>query len=317
MHAAKDTIAVGGNGGLVELYNANGQKLGRVSVTWANAVVYLLPRGAVAFGSRDGWLGVAEAGGHIAWKRQLGRGIRQRLRIPSAMLLFQGDLLVGMEDESLFRLTVAGREIWNVTCQYHAITRLGAVEINGRPHIVVGTEWGMLDLLDAKGNTIWNEMVGPIASIRSCDLHGTGLQAIACSDWTGIHLLRAADGSVLWNANLGGETLDAVPVKRAAEGFDICTASDIGQVARFDPDGTLVWRSDAQEPLTTMAVGRSVIALGCVSGAVRLYELRGGRFLGMGAMQSAIFKLEAIGPTADRFAGVTEDGKLFAFSVQA
>jgi len=71
--------------------------------------------------------------------------------------------------------------------------------------------------------------------------------------------------------------------------------SDIGQVARFEPDGTPVWRSDAQGPLTAMAVGRSVIALGCLSGGVRFYELSGSRLLGMGAMQSAIFKLDVSG----------------------
>src|SRR5207237_6217008 len=122
------------------LYDANGQKQGRVSLSSAVAVVYLLPQRAVGFGSRDGWVGVADAGGQIAWKRPFGRGIRQRLRIPSVMLLFQGDLLVGMEDESLFRFTLAGQEIWNVPCQYHAITRLQAADLAGRPHVVVGTE---------------------------------------------------------------------------------------------------------------------------------------------------------------------------------
>ena len=317
MHVANSTIAVGGNGGAVEIYSASGRKQRRVPFSSAISAVLLLPRGAVAFGSRGGWLAVAGDDGQIAWKRQFGHGIRQRPRIPSTMLLFEGDLLAGMEDESLFRFALGGREIWNVPCHYHAITRLSAVHIAGRAHIVVGTEWGMVDLLDRKGKTLWNKMVGPIASIRSGDLSGSGSQAIACADWTGIHILRAADGSVLWSANLGGETLDALPVKRTGEGFDLCTASDIGQVARFAPDGTPVWRLDAREPLTAMAVGRNIMALGCLSGAIRFHELGSGRLRGMGAMRSAIFKLDVMEPGTDRFAGVSEDGEVFAFTAPA
>jgi len=182
MHVADCTIAVGGNGGGVELYNASRQNQGRASLASAIAAVYLLSRGAVAFGSRDGWLAVADADGHIAWKRQFGHSIQQPTRIPSAMLLFQGDLLAEMEDESLFRFTLAGQEIWSVPCQYHAIKRLGAVNINGRPQIVVGTEWGMLDLLDAKGKTIWNKMVVQSPPSGRATFTEPELQAIACSD---------------------------------------------------------------------------------------------------------------------------------------
>jgi hypothetical protein len=317
LHLAEGMIAAGEKSGAVELFDRSGARRAAFSVPSAVSVVCLLPEGRMAFGARDGTLTIAGRDGEILWKKQFGHGIRQRLRVPSALLLFAGDLLVGMEDESLFRFSLQGKEIWNTPCQYHAITQLGMVAIGDHPCIMVGLEWGTVNLLDSRGTMTWRKMVGPVAALRSADLYGLGLEEIVCADWMGIHVLRSADGSMMWSANMGGETLDVIPVEGDAGRFDLCTASDIGQVARFQAGGTTLWHLDAREPLTALAVGAKTIVLGCLSGAVQFRDASSGGLLATAKMDSAIFKLRTLDPQRGQFIGTTEGGTLFALSVPA
>jgi outer membrane protein assembly factor BamB len=317
MHVANGMVAVGEKNGAVERFDPSGARRGILAVASPISAVCLLPDGRMAFGARDGSLTLAGRAGEILWKKQFGHGIRQRLRVPSVLLLFDGDLLVGMEDESLFRFNLQGKEIWNTPCQHHAITQLGTVMIGDRPCIMVGLEYGTVNLLDSRGAITWSTSVGPAAALLSADIYGSGREEIVCANWEGVHVLRSSNGSLLWSANLGGETLGAVLVKESAERFDVCTASDSGQVARFQADGMTRWRLGTREPLTAMAVGAKTIALGCLSGAVQVRDLSSGRLLGTARMNSAIFKLCTLDPHRGQFIGTTEEGTLFALSVTA
>jgi outer membrane protein assembly factor BamB len=112
----------------------------------------------------------------------------------------------------------------------------------------------------------------------------------------------------MWNVNMGGEVLGAVPVIGSGSA-DTVAASDAGQVTRVAANGTPKWRLDAGEPLTSMAVNGGRLGLGCLSGRIELRRLEDGHTESAAKLDSAVLRLAAL---ADGFVGATEDGTLFA-----
>ena len=310
LHQASGTIAVGDKAGQVHIFNEEGVKKAQCSLPGQISAVCVLPEHVIA-GSRGALLAYMDLEGTVLWKRQFNHGIRQRLRVPSALMPFENNVLVGLEDETLFRLDLQGREIWNVHCQYHAITRLASATVSGLPHILVGLEWGTVNMVNGRGILVWSKQFGPVSGLASADLLDDRAQKVLCADWMGISVARAEDGLTLWSANLGGESLDVVPLRDGEGKMTICTASDIGQVACFNTDGTTRWRLDAAEPLTSMAVTPNFFALGCLSGNVQLRETQTGSLRSLMKLGSPIFKLSPLDPPTNSFVGVTEDGLLF------
>ena len=246
--------------------------------------------------------------GAVQWSRMLGHGIRQRLRVPSALLEFEGGLVAGLEDETLVRFRASGEEVWHAQSQYHAVTTLGAIEIGGQPHILVGSEYYALNLFDEKGTMLWLLRLGPATALSAADLDGNGQKEIQYAEWTGIHAVRARDASVMWSVNMGGETLGVAPVSGAVN-VGVASASDAGQVAVVTVDGNPKWRLDSGESLTSMAVSGEHMALGCLSGRVQLRRLDDGRLESITEVGSAVLKLA---PLREGFAGAAERGVLFA-----
>jgi len=313
MCLAGGTIAAGDKRGMVHLYNYRGKKKTSLAAESGISVVSILPRGLIAFGARDGSLALAKPNGDILWMKHFGHGIAQRLRVPTALLPFEDGLIVGLEEGTVFRLDLNGKELWHARAYAHAITKIGLIDVSGRPQLMIGTEYYTMNLFDAKGNRLWVKQFGPATALTAADLDGDGQAEILYAEWMGIHALRPGDGLVMWSVNMGGEVLDVVPVKSSGDDeMEVYTASDIGQVALVHPDGRIGWRLDAGERLTSMAVGHETMALGCLSGHVQIRELRGGRLRSQAKMESTIFKLSALDGRTEKLIGATEDGTLFA-----
>lgn len=310
-HVNEDWIAAGDTKGKIRVLDHAGRLKWSMASEAPISSVRVLHGGSLAFGARDASLSLLDSSGRMKWKKELGRGIRQRMRVPVALLPFEGDLVAGLEDQTLFRFDLGGKEIWHAQARYHAITRLERIPFGGRPHLLVGTEYYALNLFDDRGNFVWRKLIGPVTALAAQDLDGDGAEEILYADWMGLNALRPKDSSVIWSVNMGGEVLNVASVTTSEGSVQIYTASDIGQVACLCLDGTRVWRLDAGEPLTSMAAGKTSLALGTLSGRVQIRNLNSGRLQSVCNLDSPVLRLAMAPGEGDSYFGGTEKGAIF------
>ena len=310
MHVTSDGAVVGDKNGYVHTFDSAGKLQSKFRGQGPVSVVRRLPNGGIVFGCRDTSLALARLDGVVQWRKEFGAGIRQRLRVPSALLEWGEDLLAGMEDETMFRLRADGTEVWSTLVQYHAITNLALARIKGADHIVVGTEYYAIDLFRADGTQLWRRLQGPATAVAAFDLDGNGDDEILYADWASLHAVRS-DSSVAWSVNLGGEVLGVRVLAGAGRSPSIITASDVGQVAALTLDGEPLWRLDAGEPLTSMAATENTLALGCLSGAVQIRDAANGRLRETLHVESPVLRLAEAPRLPRAFFGATESGMVF------
>ncbi|MEW6751128.1 MAG: hypothetical protein AB1505_09125 [Candidatus Latescibacterota bacterium] len=276
LSAAGSRLALGDARGQVALLDALGREQLRCRVPEGVTCLLLCPQaGGLWVGTRDTRLLRHDLQGACRWERLLERGYRQRPREVRALAWMEptstdpGVLLAGCADEALLTFSPEGEERWQVRVPHHAITLLlpFAAE-DGARRIVAGSEYFHVNLLDAQGQVLWQSWRGPATAAVVADVDGDGQAEVAWGDWLGVRVHRATRGEVLWDCDLGGETVGLV---RDPAQPRLWAASDVGQVVCLGPDGPS-WRRDAAAPVTCLAHRQDpfpVLLLGTRTGCVQ------------------------------------------------
>jgi len=318
--AHRSLLAVGGEKGNMLLLDSRGQLKGRVPTGDAITRLLLAPRAASGMtgllaGTKDTTLALYTLEGDCLWRKTFGRGYRQRPRQAYALAHIAPPLsqtphfLVGFADETLMALSLEGEEMWQVRSPHHAVTLLAPFESKDGVKIVAGSEHFHLNLLDAKGQTLWQSWRGPACVAKAGDLDGDGRKEIAWGDWYGLLVHQEDSEKALWDINLGGETVGLAFHPAAPM---LWAVSDIGQLIALTSDGIL-WRVDAHALITCMIYLDSpqpLLALGTQQGDVQLRRPSDGALLGAAPAGGPVM---ALCPGPHMFWSIAENGAIWGW----
>ena len=253
-------------------------------------------------------------------------------------------LLVGSDDQHLYRLDLRGREVWRCkmagshTCAYWTLDRKSKVrailiddlDADGKGEIIVGHGGMQLELIDAAGKSLWHRLWhhGIPTTLAARDKDGDGVKEIMAGGW-----IRSCTSSVKSFSATGKPLRSLYSQGRPSRGFDCAGVPFLSYfregenlravVARSGPYCDLgMYDHSSQKLLWQRVVGDTVSGLALMDldsdGAPEiLYSTqagwvvaldRAGRNLWARQLTDAVL---ALAQSGDLIAAACEDGRLY------
>lgn len=272
------------------------------------------------FATSQGEVVAVDFEGKKAWSKQLTRtsindNAEQPARIDGPVSCFENTVLLGTMAGVVYAFDAAtGEEKWQRDIEsaiLGAVTYLPASDARPEARVyVIGQDDGALHCLSfADGTPLWKSE--PIDRCDGSPAAGENIIAFgSCA--SALHVVNAADGTILKNVTVGDESQIAGGV--AIRGNSVFSGSHSGHVVHVDlAKGEVLWTNDQSyaEVFTTPAVSADRVIYGSMDDFVYCLDRATGEEL---------WKFDSKGmPTSPVIAGdkvvVTSDGKLYMLSL--
>jgi len=237
-------------------------------------------------------------GQELAWHVQLfeNRGRREKIVALGVIDTPRGErLIIATEGARVHSYTLEGEMEWMEAFKYHSATSMtfGDVDGDGRAEIIIGNEYHTpVNVYKDDGQVLWLawEQVGSefdsTTEFLGTHAHALSVAALQEDQTPGIILgngsdevihVDAADGTVRWRANVGGEALHAMPL---GDG-QVLAGSSTGYLHLIASNGEIVWtrktagRINAMDVMLHQEIDTMLAVVGTEEGEVVVYDTQG------------------------------------------
>jgi len=279
-----ETIVTGDAAGVVTALTPDGRELWSSEVGGAVRTIARIDRGDEilwAVGSEAPEVVVLDDAGRLRWRKAL-PAYHFRTGAVSAICGadFDGDgrqeLVVGSDNWHWYGFDAAGKQLW-VALASHAATATAAGDLNGdgRDEVVAGTEYYWPLLLDAAGREMRRLSNGPVttvAAVMRLAPDGPMTALIGAED---CHVAATqADGTQLWETNVGGTPTALVPYLDAGQSR-LAVSTDAHGLALLDAAGERLGYVSFNGPVHQVIDTGERLAVACDDGLVYLLAYNG------------------------------------------
>jgi hypothetical protein len=208
-----------------------------------------------------------------------------------ALIRFASEPQIVLGDSSgkLLALSLEGEPLWTSTLGSNEVRGMDDARIGGQVHVAIATNDGNLAVYDSQGNQVWTQSQEILRRLRAFDLNSDGnSEVITGGEYGAFFIYSAADGSTLFNAQLGQAVSEVREVELNGDpsSREIVAGGKEGGVWAFSFNGataTQLWSgslSDKVNEISGIDVdgdGKQEAVIGAESGEVAIFTENGSR----------------------------------------
>ncbi|MEW6406778.1 MAG: PQQ-binding-like beta-propeller repeat protein [Chloroflexota bacterium] len=198
-------------------------------------------------------------------------------------------VVLGDNAGDLLSLTLDGQPLWNTTLGTEELRGMDDARINGETYLAAATHNGVVRVIDAQGQTVWENSQETLRRMRAFDLNGDGnSEVITGGEYGAFYIYSAVDGSTLFQKSLGQAVSEVREVELNGDpsSREVVVGGKDGGVWAFSFDGRTaqqMWTGSLSDKVNEIAGldidqdGKEEAVLGDDSGQVAIFTENGAR----------------------------------------
>jgi outer membrane protein assembly factor BamB len=203
----------------------------------------------IAAGATDkekkGHIMLFDQDGNVLWNHQIDG------RIETVAVSKSGYVVAGPRDQYIYLYDRRGELLFT----YYAKSYYSAQDTAMSPdesYFLFGSERRYLNCYTLQGESLWQEEVGPLCSIRVSQ----DAEYIAVGTTNGDLILLNRNGSVLWNKKVSITYVSEITISGHGEYIGACTKKElfVSSFEVYEKSGELLWRYEDENPFKALVI---------------------------------------------------------------
>lgn len=196
------------------------------------------------------------------------------------------EIVLGDNGGQLLTISPEGKPLWNTSLGTEEVRGLDDARINGETFLAAATHNGVVRVIDAAGQAVWEQDQETLRRMRAFDLDRDGnSEIITGGEYGAFFIYSAVDGSTLFHRSLGQAISEVreVELNGNPSAHEIVAGGKDGGVWAFSNTGEPLWSGSLSDKVTEISGidvngdGAEEAVIGDDSGSVAVFTASGAR----------------------------------------